>query len=137
MRWLVSLCALAVALGACGGNEDDDGAEGPETLLQIDVKLEPGSDTSTQLLECDPAGGDVADPEAACRRLAELESPFAPTPPDTACTEIYGGPQTATITGVLRGETVNASFSRKNGCEIARWDKLRFLLPAGGVKGLA
>src|ERR671918_2618789 len=134
MRWLVSLCALTVALGACGGNEDEEGAEMPETLLRIDVRLEPGADTTTRLLECDPVGGGVADPEAACRRLAELENPFAPTPPDTACTEIYGGPQTATITGVLRGETVDASFSRENGCEIARWDKLRFLLPAGGVK---
>jgi len=37
---------------------------------------------------------------------------------------IYGGPQTATIVGVLDGTRIDAAFSRQNGCEIARWDAL-------------
>jgi hypothetical protein len=41
-----------------------------------------------------------------------------------ACTQIYGGDQLATITGA----GVQASFSRANGCEIARWDALRPVL---------
>jgi len=41
---------------------------------------------------------------------------------DEVCTEIYGGDETATVKGTLNGETINASFSRTNGCEIARFD---------------
>jgi hypothetical protein len=57
-----------------------------------------------------------------CPKLAAVEvADLAPTPPDVACTELYGGPQTATVSGRLRGEQVDARFSRVNGCEIARW----------------
>jgi hypothetical protein len=46
-----------------------------------------------------------------------------------ACTAIYGGPQRARVTGRLRGYPVRATFNRTNGCEIARWDRVRFLFP--------
>jgi hypothetical protein len=55
---------------------------------------------------------------------------FAPTPKDTACTEIYGGQQTAVVTGTYRGRALRATFSRTNGCEIGRWNRHAFLLPA-------
>ena len=53
-------------------------------------------------------------------------------PPNQMCTQIYGGPQTARITGTWDGKAVDASLKRTNGCETARWDALRPLLPAGG-----
>jgi hypothetical protein len=43
---------------------------------------------------------------------------------------VYGGPQTARITGTWEGGPVDATLSRTNGCEIARWKALRGLLPA-------
>jgi hypothetical protein len=87
-------------------------------------------------LACDPAGGDHPDPEAACRLLDELENPFAPVPADQACTEIYGGPQTAHVTGTFRGEPVDAEFDRTNGCQISRWDAhLDLLVERGGAGG--
>ena len=57
---------------------------------------------------------------------------FEPVPGDTACTEQYGGPETATVTGTLRGETIDANFSRVNGCEISRWQEAAPLLEAAG-----
>ena len=76
-------------------------------------------------LTCDPAGGDHPNAEAACAKLAEAGAQiFEPVPADQACTMIFGGPQTATITGTFQGENVDASFSRANGCEIDRWDAL-------------
>ena len=57
---------------------------------------------------------------------------FEPTPGDVACTELYGGPETATVKGTLRGKAVDASFSRNNGCEISRWDAAAELLGAAG-----
>ena len=53
-----------------------------------------------------------ADPEA-----------LEPLPPDSVCTQIYGGPEEAEVVGTLNGEQVNATFSRQNGCEIDRFDR--------------
>ncbi len=79
-------------------------------------------------LRCGPAGGTLPGRATACRRLLALESPFAPTPPDAVCTQLYGGPQVATVRGTLRGRAVKATFARRDGCEIARWNRVRFLL---------
>jgi hypothetical protein len=80
-------------------------------------------------LRCAPVGGTLPGRAAACRKLARMTRPFAATPKNVACTEIYGGPQEALITGRLRGHPVRARFSRKDGCEIGRWDRVRFLFP--------
>ena len=50
-------------------------------------------------------------------------------PPDQACTEIYGGPDEAFITGEINGRPVDATVSRRNGCEIDRWERLVGLIP--------
>lgn len=52
---------------------------------------------------------------------------------DRVCTEQYGGPQTATISGTLDEQTVDASIDRANGCGINDWDALLLpLLPEVG-----
>jgi hypothetical protein len=51
-----------------------------------------------------------------------------PVPTDVACTQVYGGPATARVTGTLEGRRVDASFKRTDGCEIARWDRVQGLL---------
>jgi hypothetical protein len=80
-------------------------------------------------LRCAPVGGTLPGRSAACAKLARLSRPFAPTPKDMACTQIYGGPEEAFVTGRLRGQPVRAHFSRKDGCEVARWNRVRFLFP--------
>jgi hypothetical protein len=89
---------------------------------------EPGKRTHT--LRCNPLGGTLPNRAEACTRLARMTRPFAPTPEGMACTEIYGGPQQALVWGRLRGYSVRATFSRRNGCEIARWNRVRFLFPS-------
>jgi hypothetical protein len=49
-----------------------------------------------------------------------------------ACTQVYGGPQKATIRGTWQGKPVRSSFSRTDGCEISRWDQLEGFLPPDG-----
>src|SRR2546425_818158 len=66
---------------------------------------------------------------SACAKLAAIKAPFAPTPKDIACTEIYGGPAEALVTGRFRDHFVRARFSRRDGCEIGRWNRVRFLFP--------
>jgi Subtilisin inhibitor-like len=88
---------------------------------------QPGKHVYT--LRCEPIGGTLPKRAAACTKLLRVERPFAPTPSGVACTQIYGGPQEALVTGRLRGKLVRARFSRKDGCEIARWYRVRFLFP--------
>ncbi|MGA9762584.1 MAG: hypothetical protein WBQ14_09185 [Gaiellaceae bacterium] len=52
-------------------------------------------------------------------------------PTGTACTQIYGGPQVAHVRGRLAGRPIDADFSRNDGCQIARWDRLGFLFQSG------
>ena len=51
---------------------------------------------------------------------------------NTACTQQFGGPETATVKGTVNGEPVDARFSRENGCQIARWDEAKALFEAAG-----
>ncbi|HJV98177.1 MAG TPA: serine protease inhibitor, partial [Arthrobacter sp.] len=48
------------------------------------------------------------------------------------CTEQYGGPQTATVTGIVDDTPVEASFARTNGCEIGVWNAAQDVLGASG-----
>ncbi|MCX2179065.1 subtilase-type protease inhibitor [Streptomyces sp. SKN60] len=89
-------------------------------------------------LECDGTPGGTHPAAAnACKRLDQLAQagadPFAAVPADGFCTQQYGGPATAHITGTWQGRSVDARFSRANGCEIDRWENLRPVLPH--VKG--
>jgi len=84
----------------------------------------------TYTLICNPAGGTLPHRPEACRLLARLKTPFAPTPPNVACSQVYGGPQVALVTGRFRGRSVRASFNRRDGCEIDRWNRVAFLFPS-------
>lgn len=86
-------------------------------------------------LRCAPAAGTLPRRGTACTKLLRLSRPFAPTPSDVACTQIYGGPQEALVTGRFRGKLVRAHFGRANGCEIAHWNRVRFLFPGVAASG--
>lgn len=114
---------------------DGGGTDGAGTALRVDVDLTGDGDVTTWELTCDPAGGTHPDPDAACAavRVAWPEA-FEPVGPDVACTEVYGGPQTARVLGTVDGAPVDAAFSRTNGCEIGRWNAVVDLLgTAGGL----
>jgi hypothetical protein len=80
-------------------------------------------------LRCNPVGGTLPRRAEACRRLAQLQQPFAGVPKDAVCTMIYGGPAKARVTGMHRGRRVWATFGRENGCHISRWKRHGFLFP--------
>lgn len=136
---------LVAGCGTTGAGEDvtttEPTANGgvttdPKTKLTVEVRTAPGRGERTYTLLCDPPGGRHPEPEAACRTLTRMKHPFVPVPPDAVCTQIYGGPQTATVTGTLSGKPVEARFSRTDGCQIARWDDhAALLVERGGVRG--
>jgi hypothetical protein len=99
--------------------------------LKIEFRANAGSKPRVLTLRCAArATGTVRNPVAACARLQRLgPKAFRPTPPNTACTEIFGGPSTARITGTFLGFPLGVELGRGNGCEIARWQRVAFLLP--------
>jgi hypothetical protein len=129
MKVIVLLAALLVLAG-CGSDDPSD-AGGNAPRYDVTILYWPegrGGDSLEATLTCDPAGGSHPDPAAACAALLEHEDALEPVARDVACTEIYGGNQVARITG----GGVQASFSRQNGCEIARWDALQPVLEIDG-----
>ncbi|MBC7460112.1 MAG: hypothetical protein H7287_01985 [Thermoleophilia bacterium] len=69
-------------------------------------------------------GDELSGPEL-CRWIAETPTSVLTQPAKDAgqvCTQVYGGPETATVSGMRDTEMIDVSFSRTNGCEIARWD---------------
>ena len=104
------------------------------TSLHITVWPDgPGKGRHTYTLRCAPAAGTLPKRTAACARLAKMTRPFAPTPKNVVCTELYGGPAEAVVTGRLRGHPVSARFGRKDGCQIGRWNRVAFLFPGVGA----
>ena len=130
---LAALTLAALAVAGCGGKDSSSGTASPTADLQISTSVK-GSEQPSKLwtLRC-PAGGTLPDAAGACSKLAQIEDPFAPVPKGTACTEIYGGPELADVSGTFDGKPVNTQFSRGNGCEIEHWKKVGFLFP--GVAG--
>lgn len=134
VRLLAALSSVVAVLAACA-----NGSAGGSHATSLTVTFWPEGRSASQprrtTLRCSPARGTHPRAAVACRRLARggIEL-FEPVPRDAVCTEIYGGPQTARVVGTLDGRRLWASFSRTNGCHIARWDRLSpWLLPRGGV----
>jgi Subtilisin inhibitor-like len=151
---LGAVCAVtgALLLSACGHSGGVGGSpsptpsaptpSGPPTstppgagAAELTITYNSGEgDQATWHLTCAPVGGDHPDPAGACQALATGGTRALPAvASNMACTQIYGGPQTATVAGTWRGQRVAASFKRTDGCEIDRWAALVPLLPKPGT----
>ena len=148
--WLV---VLTMAVAACGDTSANDATTstdapigGPYPVANLSIVVEhPDRDSVEYRLSClgDTATitGDVdIDEQAACLALAspEVVTRLVEGPPaDQICTEQYGGPDVATVTGTIDDQPVDTTVDRTNGCGISDWDGLLadLLIPAVGVTG--
>jgi hypothetical protein len=124
------LLMLVTAAAAAPSDREPSSAAAERTSLTIRVWPQGKQRAARPLrrwLACGPARGTVRSPERACVRLLALRRPFRGVPRGIACTEIYGGPQVAEVRGRLRGRPVSSRFSRTDGCQIERWNRVRFL----------
>jgi hypothetical protein len=131
-----ALAGVVAVLAACGSQTPASQAPGsnpasagkPKSSLTISVTAAQGATPKRWTLTCSPVGGTHPDAQTACAALANAKDPFAPVPPRIMCTMIFSGPQTASITGTWDGKRVSATYSRANGCQTARWDKIASVL---------
>jgi hypothetical protein len=127
MRRLVP-ALLAVALLGCGSDEPSPASSGDAPLADLTITVDAdgkgGAAPQTMKLTCKAPTDSDACGAAAGVSAADL----APTAEGKACTQIYGGPETATIKGTIRGDDVDAAFSRSDGCELERWANVEPLL---------
>jgi hypothetical protein len=115
------VAALALGVG-CGDDDDEEPVNLTGTQLQIGLDADGpgGAEAKTALVNCEQADG------SACGRLSAID--FAPTDPQTPCTEIYGGPDVVELSGFIGDEPIETTLTRQNGCEIARFDPIVPLL---------
>lgn len=135
MRVLAAV-AITLAVGCGSAASAPGGSEGAdETSLRISFWADgndgpkDGEKPRQWTLRCDPPAGSHPNEADACRRLKAMKQPFRAPRKDVMCTQEYGGPQEATVSGVYQGRRVFASLSLKDGCQISRFTRLAFLVP--------
>lgn len=134
MRWGFVAAVVVVAGFGCGSASSapsEGAAAEPATSLTISFWAEGRDESEAKrwTLRCGPIGGTHTRRAAACSRLASMQKPFVAQPKGQLCTQIYGGPEQALITGKHRGQRVWTALGLSDGCQIARFQQLAFLVP--------
>jgi hypothetical protein len=121
------LLALGVALAVSLLLERDDEPDAGGRWADVEVTLDPGTGTArAATLRCADE-----DDSAACEALSGVDGKaWEPVPAGRTCTQEFGGPETATVTGTVDGRRVDATFTRTDGCEIARYSQIEPVLTA-------
>ena len=112
----------------------------PEAQLHVTVRETKDGETYEGDLKCPHNTRELSPASMACAALMDphlLDEPAQ----DMACTEIYGGPETATISGTLNGEEIDLKLDRTDGCRIDQWERALPVLRVareslgGGIRG--
>ena len=92
----------------------------------------PGRIVFQRRLRCQPPGGTLPNAARACLRLATMRGALAPLPPTRVCAAAPQSFRRARVEGSVGGVAVFIDFHRNTSCELARWNRHRFLFgPAG------
>ena len=131
--WRVAVVVVGIALvGGCGGSGQD-----AATQLAIERQTGPPAaamSTSRATLRCDGTAvatgflRNVAGPACALVDTGAIQQVASDQHSRQLCSQIYGGPQTAHITGTVDGRSVDLTVARTDGCGTATWQTLEPLL---------
>jgi hypothetical protein len=125
------IVVAGLGCGSASSAPSEDAAADATTSLNIAFWPEGREDGTAKrwTLRCGPVGGTHTRKAAACSRLASIQRPFAAAPKNEVCTQVYGGPDQAVVSGEHRGQRVWVLLSLSDGCKIARFKQLEFLVP--------
>lgn len=110
----ILVCLVLAGCGGGGGGAST--AEEPQDRLEV-TRGEPSGQAVRYTLDC--ASGD----RSLCAEIARLLPALVPDPTEN-CAEVYGGPETITIDGILGGRELELVIGRENSCAIDRYDRL-------------
>lgn len=129
-----AIAAFAALLTGCGSMHS--GTTAPATRsAKLEIVIRPGLIANAQLhryrLTCQPAGGNLPDPAAACAALARRPRLLDPLP---NCSKVIPDTGSKMVTGSFAGRHVVLTFACPRGG--VRWGKLALALglmrPASG-----
>lgn len=118
---LAAACGSTAAPPANGGHVATNPAA--KAKLQV-VESGPGGQARHWSLRCDPAGGTMPDPAAACRLLATdatILHPMGAT--HIMCRPIMANARSFTITGTWYGTNLHEVVT-DGGCDLRRWSRM-------------
>jgi hypothetical protein len=130
---VIAVCLLPAAASAASLSDYPT----PNVALAFSVADSPDAAPRTAALVCRGAGaygtGYLAEtPTEACLQVRRVAAFLVNGPaPGRLCTDIFGGPQTAQVRGLVGGRWIHRSLSRRDGCEVADWDAMGVLLASG------
>ena len=103
---------LVIALSAgCGDDEEQSAA--PPAATELDVEITGAASQPIRMtLRC----GGTCDVDKLDEALT--------ADPGRACTQQYGGPEKAHVTGTVKGRPVDVTLDRADGCGIAAYEDL-------------
>ena len=137
VRKLFTLAVVLTAtLAACGGS--GSGSSDASTQLTITTRTDGESVLvpSEATLACDGTAratgflAKAAGPACAAVGNGVVAKVQHAQASGELCSQIYGGPQTAHLTGTANGKTVNLRVDRTDGCGVENWNLLEPLLGA-------
>ena len=116
-RSLLAVAAAGLVIAGCGtaagpgpGGVGSGGVSNPaaaKVSLRFAVRSTPRAAPTRWLVRCDPPGGTVGHPAAACARLLKLGKPFAPPPQNQVCPQVMASSGVITVTGTWFGKRVH------------------------------
>jgi hypothetical protein len=126
--------AVALALSEAGGA---GGAGGVEASVRLTVSFARDAGArQVAHLRCDGARARAdgflrrVGAARACRHARRIASFLARRPArGRACTQIYGGPERARLTGRIGTRRIDRRLARTDGCRIADYDRVVPLVP--------
>src|SRR5918998_3790861 len=110
MRWAVLAAAIAATAafgcGSASSAPSESTAAPAATSLSISFWAEGRDEGVVRrwTLRCGPVGGTHTRRAAACTQLAATQRPFAVPRQPEICTQEYGGPAQAVVSGRHRGQ---------------------------------
>jgi Subtilisin inhibitor-like len=122
---LTAACGSAAAPTSGSGGTHSSASSRTTSAAKISLSVSfsgsAGIAPQHYTLRCEPAGGTVSDPAAACASLMKHgASLFGPLPVQMACPMVVADARRVTVSGTYLGRPVHELVA-DGGCDLSRW----------------